>query len=314
MWAPEIRPAGSRGGYALSFTASRFATAQSPCPGYDEGSGVFMSYAATVLGPYQIEGDGLPHPVGPSPNPELCPANLAAQLPSTRLFDSPGCGTLLCNNTIRLDGDLFTDPQSGESWFAYAWYTNPEPALLPWEQDNLGEHVGIVRVQSSDPRTVPCDADKAAKVWAWSPHDAATESRMNGSCPRCGEQLSFVRGRRDQVVTRGPTGAVWGVTEGPMLFRRDAYVYLIISHSIWDSSYYAAAWAAAPSVEQLDIERNDPARIVGRLLIPSRDQSFGHGTAVLGPDNVSVQLGHALRFGDGSVQRPCTLPSDRSSS
>jgi hypothetical protein len=83
---------------------------------------------------------------------------------------------------------------------------------------------------------------------------------------------------------------------GPMLFRRGNYVYLIVAHSIWDSSYYAAAWVAAPTVEELDIYYQNgvpsPNRLVGRLLIPSFNQSFGHGTAVLGPDNESMYFIH----------------------
>ncbi len=79
-----------------------------------------------------------------------------------------------------------------------------------------------------------------------------------------------------------------GVTEGPMLFRRNGYVYLIVSHASWDSGYYAAAWFAAPSVEELDITQGpSPNRLTGRLLVPSNDQSFGHGSAVLGPDGES---------------------------
>ena len=41
-------------------------------------------------------------------------------------------------------------------------------------------------------------------------------------------------------------------------------------------------WIAAPTVEELDLVTGN--RIVGRFLIPSEDQSYGHGTAILGPD------------------------------
>ncbi len=68
-----------------------------------------------------------------------------------------------------------------------------------------------------------------------------------------------------------------------MLFRRNNLVYALLSHSAYDSAYYSIMFAAAPTVEELDL--SNPNRLIGRFLIPSRDQSFGHGTAVLGPDN-----------------------------
>lgn len=117
-WAPEIRPAAQKGGYALSFTASRFATAQNPCPGYDEGSGVFMAFSQDPLGPYLN-----PVPLGASLDPNVCPTSSHDAVPFSHLLDFPNCGpaSLPCNNSMRLDSDLFNDPLTGESWFAYAW-------------------------------------------------------------------------------------------------------------------------------------------------------------------------------------------------
>src|SRR5699024_5888351 len=105
MWAPEIRPAGSRGGYALSFTASRFASVQSPCPDYDEGSGVFMAYSDSVLGPYN-SADVHPEAIGASTDAGVCPLSVHDSLPFSHPLDTHDCGSRLCNNSLRLDGDL----------------------------------------------------------------------------------------------------------------------------------------------------------------------------------------------------------------
>lgn len=150
--------------------------------------------------------------------------------------------------------------------------------VLPWEQNNLGEHVGLVKQSSADPRYVSCSAAEATKVWGGSPHDDRTEQRLRESCPRCGEMLSFTQGLNGTMMR---DTAIWGVVEGPMLFRRAGLVYLLMSHSCFNSAFYSVMWAAAPTVEELDL--NNQKRMVGRFLIPSKDQNFGHGTAVLGP-------------------------------
>jgi len=281
-WAPEVRPAARKGGYALTFTASRYDVPKPECPPYDEGSGVFMAYSDSPLGPFVIpEKDEYPMPVGASTDTEVCPTSLHDLLPQSHDVDMHNCGRFQCNNSIRLDGDLFNDPQTGDSWLAYAWYSNSDP-MTDWDQTNLGEHVSLVKVDPMNPRQVPCDLTAATKVWVASPHDDVTLQQLSDSCPRCEEMLSMVRGRQGEIVKRD--GVVWGVTEGPMLFRRNGWVYLIISHSIWDSAYYSAAWFAAPTVEELDITNGpSPNRLVGRLLVPSEEQSFGHGTAVQGP-------------------------------
>jgi len=170
----------------------------------------------------------------------------------------------------------------------------------------LGEHVSLVKVDPARPYQVPCDVAAATKVWAWTPHpDNTTLQQLAESCPRCQDMLAFDRGRQNEIVMRD--GAVWGVTEGPMLFRRHGYVYLITAHSIWDSAYYAATWVAAPTVEELDISSGvpSPTRLAGRLLVPSLDQSFGHGTAVQGPD------GHSWFFVHHHLNHSrCWNPSD----
>jgi predicted amidophosphoribosyltransferase len=158
--------------------------------------------------------------------------------------------------------------------------------VLSSELHTLGEHVGLVKQSSADPRFVSCDAAQATKVWAANCHDDATLTRLASYCPRCGEQLSFFKGRLNETMQRGP--ALWGVVEGPMLFRHGKLVYLLMSHSAWDSAYYSVMWTAAPTVEELAY--TNPHRMVGRFLIPSREQSFGHGTAVLGPGQLAALL------------------------
>jgi len=286
LWAPEIRPANKIGGFILSFTASRFDKPQTPCPGYDEGSGVFMAYAKTPYGPFYdaSNADVFPRPTGASLDPKQCEQKQWLQLPHSTIVDQHDCDSqngILCNNTMRLDPDVFNDPKTGESWFAYSFYTNSEVVLKPFELTNLGEHVGLVKQSADDPRFVSCNPAEATKVWGANCHDEATLDRLSKYCPRCGEMLSFVKGRLNETMMRGP--AIWGVVEGAMLFRRGDLVYLLMSHSAWDSAYYSVMWTAAPTVEELAY--TNEKRMVGRFLIPSKDQNFGHGTAVLGPDN-----------------------------
>ena len=278
-WAPEIRPSVERGGYILSFTSSRYEVAQRPCPPYDEGSGTFVAYSESPFGPFNTA-TSHPQPTGASTDPEVCPVAIHDSLPFTHVKDTHDCGSFFCNNTQRLDSDLFNDPEREESWFAYSWYSNSEP-LTPFDHGELGEHVSLVRVNHSEPMLVPCDPNQATKVWVQSPHDDDTIKSLAAYCERCGEQLSFTKGRMNETMERD--GVVWGVVEASMLFRRGNYVYQLMSHSAWDSAYYSVMFAAAPSAAELGM--GSPTRIVGRFLVPSKDQSFGHGSAVLGPDN-----------------------------
>ena len=80
--------------------------------------------------------------------------------------------------------------------------------ITPFDRIELGEHVHIVKVNASDPQWVSCNPDEATKIWAVSPHDEVTIQAMNASCPRCGEQLSFVTGRHGETMSRD--GVVWG--------------------------------------------------------------------------------------------------------
>jgi beta-xylosidase len=108
LWAPEIRPAVGIGGYILSFTASRFASMQHSCPGYDEGSGTFMAYSKSPYGPFYdaSNADVFPRPTGPSLEQKECPTNQWLGIPHSTVVDQHDCGSkqgILCNNTMRLD-------------------------------------------------------------------------------------------------------------------------------------------------------------------------------------------------------------------
>ena len=287
VWAPEVRPSPLSGGYILSFTASRFSSYQDSCPDYDEGSGVFVSWSQKPLGPYDSP-QSHPHPTGR--NVDWCPDVPETAQPFSWEVDHHDCDPAVCNNTMRLDSDLYNDPDTAEAWYSYAWYTNSE-VVTPFDHKNLGEHVSIVKVNASSPEWVSCQTEEATKVWAVSPHDAVTLEALNNSCPRCSEQLSFSKGRLNETMMRD--GVVWGVVEAPMVFRRGDYVYLLASHSAWDSAYYSVMWIAALTVEGLDLSNGAGGdRLVGRFLIPSLQQSFGHGTAVLGPDGESWYYVH----------------------
>lgn len=302
-WAPDIRPDHSpRGGYILSFTSSRYHQLQKPCPPYDEGSGVFVAWSLLPWGPYNTV-DTHPQPTGASAD---CPSIIHDNVPFSHLIDRQDCSPQACNNSMRLDSDLFNDPLTGEKWFSYSWYSNSLP-VTPWDHHQLGEHVMMVRLNQSDPMLVPCDVQEATKVWIASPHDNRTLSSLSTYCPRCSESLSFTKGRQNETMQR--EGVVWGVTEASMTFRRGEYVYLLYSHSAWDSAYYSVAYVAAKSVEELSLtSSSSSSRFVGRFLLPSLDQSFGHGTAVLGPDNqhwyyIHHHLNHTACQGEGNCKR-----------
>jgi len=286
LWAPQlvaVRP----GAWMLSFTASRYDRPQSTCPPYGEDGGVYVASSASVEGPYAVA----EHPWEPLPaGGQISSCALRDSLPRSLDGVSGDCQGTFCHHIIRLDGDVFRDPQTGRWWLSYSWFTNTPPRV-DWERSNHGEHTSLVELDGSDPWAVRCDA-ATPQVFVANPHDDATQSRLRGACARCGERLSFTRGRQGEEMLRD--GRSWGVAEGPALFRRGRYVYALYSGSAWDSAWYHVAWSAAPTVEELAFD--NPRRLVGRLLIPSAGMSFGHGSPVLGPDGQSwFYVHHRLR-------------------
>lgn len=273
-WAPEIVQLGAAS-FMLSFTAQRFAAPQSPCPPYDEDSGVYLAWSAGPAGPFAPPD----RPWEPSPagaDFETCPYRPV--LPHSLDFAADDCQGIPCPLVMRLDSTVFHDPHTGRWWLAYSWYTNSPPKLA-WELANHGQHVSLVELDPNDPSVVRCDL-AVAQIHAGNPHDAETLARLAASCSGCEQMLSMTRGPLGEEMMRD--GVSLGVVEAPSLFRRGEYVYLLLSGSNWDSPYYHVYWVAAKSVEALAY--TDPGRLVGRLLIPSDGQAFGHGSAVLGPD------------------------------
>jgi hypothetical protein len=179
---------------------------------------------------------------------------------------------------MRGDGTAFLDPGSGRWWMGYSWTTN-SPPTNDWEKANHGSHVGVTELDSANPFTVRCDAN-VAQIYVANSRDDALLAKLAKTCPRCGEMLSNTKAADGTDLMRD--GLVWGVAEGVSIFRHHDYLYAIISGSAWDSPYYHAYWVAAKSMEELAWD--NPNRVVGRLLIPSQGNAFGHGSAVLGPD------------------------------
>ncbi len=297
IWAPQIVETDS--GMLLSFTAERHAGPQASCPGFSEEQGVYMASAASPLGPFATAD----HPWEPFPagaNADTCA--IRDDLPASVDYATPDCLGGFCHHVIRLDSDVWRDPATGRWWMAYSWYTN-SPPQVPWEVDNHGEHTHVVELDPADPWAVRCDA-ATPQIFVANAQDDATKAALAGYCPDCGEMLSNTKGRFDEEVVRD--GASWGVAEGTSLFRRGDWVYALVSGSLWDSGYYHVYFVAAPTVEELAV--GSPTRIVGRYLIPSEDQAFGHGSAVLGPDGetwyfVHHRLDHAKCRDAGDCSR-----------
>lgn len=300
LWAPAMRQVGT-GTMLLAFTAQRFAKDPGNCPPHANDSGIYLASSDSPLG--RFAGPSRPwEPFPAGANQASCPAAIRTSIPHSPDYASGDCPGGPCDNLMRLDGDFFFDTATGQSWMAYAWYTHTPPAL-PWEVGNYGEHVSIVELDQADPFAVRCDA-AVTKVSAANPHDAATNQKLAASCSGCDEMLSMTKGRFGEELSHEGVGG-WGVVEAPSLFRRGEWVYLLVSGSAWDSAHYHVFWVAAKSVEELSYA--NPCRLTGRYLIPSAGQSFGHGTAVLGPDDEHWYfVHHRLVHGPCAAQGSCT--------
>lgn len=295
IWAPQLAQLGPSS-FLLSFTASRFTAAQSPCPAYGENGGSYWATASSPLGPFApASRPGEPAAFGASPT-----CAIRDSLPRSRDVVTDDCQGGFCHQMVRLDTHVFVDPKDKRAWAAYSWYTNTPPQVQ-FERDNYGEHVHLVELDSADPRYVKCDAS-TPQIFGANAHDAATRAKLASYCPRCGEQLAFDKGRFDEDFVRD--GFSWAVTEGASLVRRGDYVYMFVSGSLFDSAYYTVFFIAAKTVEELATD--NPNRLVGRYLIPSKGQSFGHGTPVLGPDGTSLYfVHHRLQHGPCKASGNC---------
>lgn len=281
IWAPQLAQLGPSS-FMLSFTSSRFGAAQSSCAAYDENGGVYWATATSPTGPFA--------PVARAAEPTAFGAHptcaIRDQLPRSPDLVADDCQGGFCHQMVRLDSHTFQDASTGRAWAAYSWYTNTPP-LNQFEKDNYGEHVHLVEMDSTDPRYVKCDA-ATPQIFAANPHHAPTRAKLAAYCPRCTEQLAFDRGRLDEPFVRD--GLPWAVNEGASLIRRGEYVYMFVSGGLFDSAFYSVFFVAAKTVEELSID--NPNRLVGRFLVPSKDQSFGHGSPVLGPDGTSLYFVH----------------------
>jgi beta-xylosidase len=284
LWAPQIVQVGPAV-FLLSFSATRRSSPQSPCPGYGEDGGVYLASSVSELGPFAVA-DRAWEPLPAGGHIVDCPASTENEIPHSVDWASPDCQGNYCHKIIRLDSDVFHDEVTGRWWMTYSWFTN-SPPLVEWETVNFGEHTNIVELDAADPWTVICDP-AVLQIHLANPHDGATLAALASYCPRCGEMLSMTRGRYNEEMER--YGCSWGVVEGANLFRRGDWIYAFISGSAYDSAYYHVYWVAARTVEGLACTSGE--RLVGRYLVPSLDQSFGHGTAVLGPDGESWYFVH----------------------
>jgi hypothetical protein len=284
LWAPEIAQVTSSE-FLLSFSAQRYAAAQSPCPAYAEDGGVYVASSSSPTGPFAIPSHSW-EPLAAGGHITNCASSVASQIPHSVPYASGDCQGGFCHHIIRLDSNVYQDPSTSRWWMAYSWYTNTPPQVQ-WERDNHGEHIHIVELDAADPWTVRCDVG-VPQIFAANCHDAATLSRLSSYCPRCDEMLSMTRGRQHEEMMRD--GYSWGVVEGASLWRLGDLIYLFASGSAWDSAYYHVFWAAAPTVAGLAYD--NPSRLVGRYLIPSQGQAFGHGSPVLGPDGQSLYYVH----------------------
>jgi beta-xylosidase len=294
LWAPQLVALGPAS-YLLTFTGRRYEAPQARCAPYDNDSGVYFAWSDSPLGPF-ARAVWEPLPAGASRGPGE-PA-LYDDAPRSPLWASTACAGGRCDRTMRLDSDVFLDEATGRRWLAYSWYTESPPRTA-WERDHHGEHVSLVELDRADPLLVR-RSPAPVEILAGDAHDRRTLERLRASCDRCGEMLSMTTDRRGDAAVRD--GRSWGVAEGAALFRRGGFVYLLMSGSLWDSAYYHVFWAAARSVEELAAD--NPGRLVGRYLVPSRGQSFGHGSPVLGPDGEHFYYVHhrlradACRAGD----------------
>lgn len=286
MWAPEIFAHDENSAwFMLSYTATRHVAPVGDCytQAMPANLGVYNAYTNDLKKGFAwTEHPWEPIPAGASFGSCAHLHYLLPHSPDYYHTENQGCNGqsgLGCSRYIRLDSNPWKDPQTGRTWMAYTWITNHRavPADRPFE----GNDVSIVEVETNDPFVVKCDVN-VSLIHAGIPHDNITLERLRTYCPRCGEMLSMTKDRwGNDMYSEG--GHLTGVNEAPSLFRRGDYVYLLMSGSSWDSPYYNVFWVAAPTVEELRYD--NPNRLVGRYLIPNRGESFGHGSAILGPDN-----------------------------
>lgn len=270
VWAPEFFSLGGQK-VIVTFSAVGYEGAAIPeqCPAFEGNPSIYAMTSENGMG-------------GPFGKAEKEPTLLGHSPECDRIGDYPkspgrvkGCDVGRCDKQFRIDGSYFSE--SGKTFFAYVWFSNPQ--VRNWnEKRDHGFNISLVEMDAGRPERTRCET--APRAWhAVSPGDKNLLNKLAASCPACSEWLSF---------SKNTEGAEWiwqgaraGIVEGPSIFRRGEYLYLLFSHSVYDSAYYGVSWVAAKTIEGLGDEKN---RIVGRYLIPSGKYSFGHGTPFIGPD------------------------------
>lgn len=249
IWGPDVIKLGANS-YMLSFTASKHghSITRNEAPGHRE-MGVYLAWSNSPKGPFAPYSHiHEPFPISAS---DSCPKKEA--LPHSVEWASPNCQGGYCENIVRLDVNIYKS--ANEYWMGYSWYTDD------WYNGHLkGEHTSIVKLDSSDPFKVDCNA---SPIFIANSQDSNLINKLKLSCngvQKCKEMLSFTKDKTGGEFSLG------GVIEGPSIFKRGEYFYVLMSGSTWDSAFYHVYWIASKTIEGL--AWNNPNRLVGRFLVP----------------------------------------------
>ncbi len=266
VWAPDVVQLDTNS-FMLSFSATKHGDADGVSLAKENG--VYFAWSSSPTGPFAL----FPHepiPAGASPS---C-AN-RDNLPQSVEWATPGCPHGPCENTVRLDGYAFKD--GGNYWLGYSWYTSDQYDPIK------GEHSSIVKLDSSDPFVVACNA---SPIFIGNCRDTSLITKLRNSCDNVAACEAYLSNTKDKYGNEWSGG---GVVEGVSLIKANGYYYALMSGSTWDSAYYHVYWVAATTIEGL--RWDNPGRLVGRFLVPGkgnngRNYSFGHGSTVQdGDDN-----------------------------
>ncbi len=270
IWAPELFSV-TEEKVLLLFSAVEYHEPNIPrsCPPFDGDTGIYAVTSATGVeggfGTDPLE----PLTIGVNPRCEKI-----GSYPHTQVRKK-GCALGKCDQTFRIDGTYFRD--GDHTYLAYTWFSNPKPRNQE-EKKHHGFHISIVEMEKEHPERTLCEPS-VHKISVISPGDTTLIKKLADYCPTCSERLSFSKTREGEDWNWNGTPA--GIAEGPSLFRRGEYVYLLFSHAHYDSAYYGVSWVAAKTVTGLG--ESNPDRLVGRFLIPSGVYGFGHGSPLRDP-------------------------------
>eukprot|EP01052_Picozoa_sp_SAG31_P035051 SAG31_NODE_4179_length_3499_cov_5.939412_3_plen_297_part_00 len=244
IWSPLLVDRGWRRGhnrprFQLMFSARRFSTPQKPCPKlpFPYDGSILQAYADTIAGPYKNVEEA-----GALDKQHGCSEAVAHRLPHASTIGGCAGASGQCEKVMRLGPSIFVESgQNGTAWLAYEFYSN-QPPTTPAEKAASGEYIALTRLNPLDVGRVDCTQQpNVSSLVVTNPRDDSFLLALARYCPRCGEMLSFTKGRNNETMP-------FGVTEAPTLFQRKDMVYMIGAMSAWDSAYYSAFFVAAPSV------------------------------------------------------------------